>query len=867
MLRNILTLLALGAAISAFSQEADADSVTLDTIKVTAHAGKPPYQPSATLEWDIIHTRIALSFDFMQRTAAAREWVTMRPWMYTTDTVVLDAQSMRIDSVMLVEKKQTRALRFAYADDMLKIWFDRKYTARDTVNLYFRYTAMPYATKSEGSAAITDSKGLYFINTDGRIPNKPMHIWTQGETEANSHWMITIDKPNTRFTTQLELTVPDSLTTLSNGALVKKIKGLKGMRTDIWKIDKPIQAYAVMLAIGKYSVIKDSWKGKEVSYYVEPAYAKYARNMFLHTTDMMDFFSKRTGVSYPWNKYSQVAVRDYVSGAMENTTASLFGEFIDQTDREIADKDYEDIVSHELFHQWFGDYVTCESWANTTVNESFANYGEQLWRTYKYGKTSGEELAWTDLQLYIASSRASDPQLVRYNYDSREQLFDAISYNKGGATLRYMNYLMGDEAFDKAMNIYLTRNALQPAEAHHWRLAVEEATGQDWNWFFNEWYFHAGHPVLKINYDYDDAAQMLTVNVTQAQKDTAFDYVLPLRTEVIYGTDVSVTDWKIDAHTQTFTYPYRNGQKPVIVPDMDHVLPGEIKEDKKPEQWLTQYVASKGYISKKLAIAGAAKHFSDSATQVVIDMALHDTLYLLRKATLQKIEKLQRDKYRRRWASTVLEMATNDGNRHVRAAAFDVLAAWKSKTAMEAALTAIWDSSYLVAGSALELVDKLDADTALILARKLPAKEHAGALETAIWKIIGKNGADADIQLYEQRVPHVLGTDKISYAISLGSYLKNVADTGAFTRGISLYGTMIDHEEMKAYRSALAGFFLQTVAEQKGMNDDEDAQSAARAQAHIRAIVPVLKKLAASESDEETKEKLEKAMNEINEKG
>lgn len=477
-------LLLSQASVSLGQQSDSVEHVDLDTIKVSVPAGAVPYQPSATRVWNILHTRVALSFDRKERTAAAREWLRLTPYFYSTDTVRLDAKGMKIDSVCMVVGKTLKAVPFTYTNDVLLVRPGKEYSRKDTLNLYLRYTSMPYARKSEGSAAITDDKGLYFINTDGREPAKEAHIWTQGETESNSHWMVTIDKPNTRFTTEIELTVPDSLTTLSNGAMVKQTKLPGGMRTDVWRMDKPIQAYAVMFAIGHYAVAKDSWNGKEVNYYVEPAYAPYAKHMFKNTPEMIGYFSRRTGVPFPWNKYSQVVVRDYVSGAMENTSASLFGEFMNLTDREMEDKSNEDIVSHELFHQWFGDYVTAESWSNLTVNESFANYGEQLWRYGKYGAVQGDILAWDDLRKYLMSTMGKDPQLVRFQYDDKEEMFDAISYNKGGAILHYLNTLIGDEAFDRAMNLYLTRNALSSGEAHQWRLAVEEATGQDWNWFF-----------------------------------------------------------------------------------------------------------------------------------------------------------------------------------------------------------------------------------------------------------------------------------------------------------------------------------------------------------------------------------------------
>src|SRR5690606_25883012 len=149
------------------------------------------------------------------------------------------------------------------------------------------------------------------------------------------------------------------------------------------------QIYALMFAVGKFEIIDDEpWNQIPVNYYVEPEYAPFAQKMFQNTPEMMGFFSEITGVPYPWNKYSQIVVRDYVSGAMENTTASLFGEFMNQNFREIADKNYEDVVAHELFHQWFGDYVTAESWSHINLNESFANYGEYRWRKYKYGDAS-----------------------------------------------------------------------------------------------------------------------------------------------------------------------------------------------------------------------------------------------------------------------------------------------------------------------------------------------------------------------------------------------------------------------------------------------------------------------------------------------
>lgn len=371
--------------------------ITLDEITVSANkADYALYRGSATRVWDIINTNLALSFNLNEKTANGTATLTLHPYFYATDTLVLDAKSMQIDSVALINGPKPT---YTYEDDSLTIRFAKKFRNTDTIQLLIKYKAMPYAESSGGSKAISDDRGLYFVNTDHKIPGQPVQIWTQGESEANSHWIPTIDKPNERFTTEIALTVPDSFVTLSNGYLISQEKEANNLRTDTWLMNKPIQTYAVMLAIGNFSIIKDAWHNREVNYYVEPDYAPYARAMFNNTPEMMQHFSDITGMLYPWNKYSQVVVRDYVSGAMENTSASLFGEFMNEDLREIKDFDFEDVVSHELFHQWFGDYVTAESWSNLTLNESFADYGEILWRRYKYGKISADDHAiqgiWT----------------------------------------------------------------------------------------------------------------------------------------------------------------------------------------------------------------------------------------------------------------------------------------------------------------------------------------------------------------------------------------------------------------------------------------------------------------------------------------
>src|SRR5688500_12849143 len=335
---------------------------------------------------------------------------------------------------------------------------NKLYKGGEKYTIHIDYIAKPDELKTAGSAAIIDAKGLYFVNPRGEEKDKPTQIWTQGETEATSVWCPTIDKPNQKTTQEIYMTVPQKFVTLSNGKLMSQKKNPDGTRTDHWKMDQPHAPYLFFMGVGDYAVVKDSYKGKEVSYYVEKEYAPVARKIFGNTPEMMAYFSRILGVEYPWVKYAQIVGRDYVSGAMENTTATLHQESAQQDARELIDDNtWEGTIAHELFHQWFGNLVTSESWSNLTLNESFANYSQVLWKEYKYGKDAGDEENFSDMNGYI-QSQSDKKDLVRYYYADKEAMFDAVSYNKGGRILHMLRNYVGDSAFYKALNMYLVKN-------------------------------------------------------------------------------------------------------------------------------------------------------------------------------------------------------------------------------------------------------------------------------------------------------------------------------------------------------------------------------------------------------------------------
>ena len=301
---------------------------------------------------------------------------------------------------------------------------------------------------------------------------------------------------------------------------------------------------------------------------------------------MIKFFSDRLGVEYPWQKYAQIVGRDYVSGAMENTTATLHQESAYQNARELVDGvGWESTIAHELFHQWFGDLVTAESWSHITVNESFANYSETLWDEYKKGKDAGDAQNFSDMQGYLQGPGNPAKDLVRFHYADKEDVFDGVSYNKGGRILHMLRNYVGDDAFFKSLNNYLTTNKFKAGEAGLLRLAFEEVTGKDMNWYWNQWYYGSGHPIVKIDYNYETPGKAMVI-IEQTQK-TDKVFRLPLVIDVYNGANKKRYHVWVENKIDTFSFNY--SQKPDLINvDADKVMLWVKTDNKTAENYVHQ---------------------------------------------------------------------------------------------------------------------------------------------------------------------------------------------------------------------------------------------------------------------------------------
>lgn len=556
---------------------------------------KYQFNPSYTKYQDLIHTKLQVSFDWEKQWLYGKANLILKPYFYPTDSLTLDAKGFQINKVAMVNKGQLKDLKYSYDREKIRIQLDRTYKREETYEIFIDYIAKPEELSVEGSEAITDAKGLYFINPLGKDPNKPKQIWTQGETESSSCWFPTIDSPNERCTQEIFITVDKKYTTLSNGILVNSKDNGNGTRTDHWKMSLPHAPYLFMMAIGEFSVVKDKWRNIEVNYYVEPEFAKYAKLIFGNTPEMLEFFSKKLGVDYPWEKYSQVVVRDFVSGAMENTTATIHNGALQHDDRAHLDNTHEDIIAHELFHHWFGDLVTCESWANLPLNESFATYGEYLWNEYKYGKWAADEGLENDLSTYLAEASQKREPLIRYYYKSREDMFDGHSYQKGCRVLHLLRNTIGDDAFFEGIKQYLKKNAYTDVEIAELRMAFEDVTGHDLMWFFNQYFMEAGHAELTINYDFNPNNKKLKVQIQQKQnpKYTPI-YRIPTKIQVSYPDQK--LNFPIEITTADTTFEWTLTQNPLNVDfDPDKVLIAKPKIQKDKSFWVYQIAHADNY--------------------------------------------------------------------------------------------------------------------------------------------------------------------------------------------------------------------------------------------------------------------------------
>ncbi|HEX3557605.1 MAG TPA: M1 family aminopeptidase [Pyrinomonadaceae bacterium] len=580
--------------------------------------GLPPAQYVADHDYDQRHIALDLRFDWEREQAVGTAAISFAPLKSDLRRVEFDAADMTFASVKLADGTPLK-----YESDVargkLAVTLDRAYQPSDVVTVVIAYhTNGP--VNQPGLPGF--GGGLKFFKPTPEVPKRPRQIWSQGETEQNHFWFPCYDHPNDFATTEITATVEKPLTVISNGRLVETRDNRDNTRTFHWKIDEPHATYLTSIVVGDYAAVEGSYAGIPVTSYVYPNEAEEGRVTTKRLPDMVKFFSEATGVKYPYAKYAQTMAEDF-GGGMENISATTQTERMIHDARSELDQTADSLESHELAHQWFGDYVTCRSWADSWLNEGFATYFQALWDEHSLGR---DDFLYSDVKAnqdnYLAAwSRGQRRPVVTKNFNGPDSVFDSYAYQRGAAVLHMLRRQLGDRDWWRAINHYLTKYAHQPVETEQFRIAVEEATGQSMDRFFDQWLYRMGHPVFRVTQEYDPASKALRLTVRQEQKtDPSATYPqvslfqMPVDVEIGTGGSVRVERVMIEPkEEQTFTFS-ADAEPQLVNFDYGGTTVKELKFDKTTDALAYQLANDEDVLGRVWALGQLSERAKDKAT-------------------------------------------------------------------------------------------------------------------------------------------------------------------------------------------------------------------------------------------------------------
>jgi aminopeptidase N len=639
--------------------------------------------------------------------------------------VEFDAEQMEIHRVTL----NGRDLRFEVRPATVAITLDRPYSSRDTLSVAIDYSCRP-------------TRGLYFVQPDSGYPDKPRQIWSQGEDMDNHFWFPCYDFPNDKATTEMIVTLPANYTALSNGALVGVTENKnEKTKTFHWKENTPHVSYLVMLAAGEYTVLHDRVGNLSLEYYVYPHHVDDAHICFSETPRMIRFFNEKIGFTYPWEKYAQVLIRDFVVGGMENTSATSLADGATVYDaRARLDNSPVSLIAHELSHQWWGDVVTCKDWRHLWLNESFASYFDPLYFEYSVGRDE------FDYQMYNAQQRGIgvDKRLGRKPIVSVGSYGENV-YPRGASVLHMLRFVVGDELFWKSINHYVTKHQFANVETNDLKVAVEEATGLNLYWFFNQWVYGAGYPVFDVSYRWNDTSRTVDLHVRQTQKIDSLTGIFRTPVDIEITTLRGSVTHRVTLVSGDTVLTLPVPAKPTLVIfDRGNWLLKELKFAKSPEEWLTQAEFAPNPVDRLRGLQ-ALSALPDSVpwTAVLARIAVSDRFWAVRReAVVQLGRHRTADETSRSNIRHALLAASRDQRSSLRADALGQLSKFRDPEVIARLREALTDSSYLVVAAGLRSFARADSTNALpLLLAHLSVPSHGNII--AITALRSLQGVDS----------------------------------------------------------------------------------------------------------------------------
>ncbi len=726
-----------------------------------------PYARSR--DYDLQHSKIALRFDLDQKKVLGEVTHSLSILRGSTK-IAFDSVGLNIQSVTL----NKAPAKFETSADKLIIPLPATTRMGDKFDVAIRYEAKP-------------AKGIYFILPDKDYPDRPKQIWTQGESEDTRYYLPTYDYPNDRLTTETILTVPSSWITVSNGKLISVSDAGKGLKTWYWKESVPSSTYLITVVAGEFDEVKDTWRGIPLTYYAPRGRGDRLPINYGRTPAMMELFSKKFGVDYAWEKYAQVMVDEFVAGGMENSSATtnassslvhpkLAPEYLTGED---------DLISHELGHQWFGDLVTCKDWGDIWLNEGFATFLEAVWTEAHFGKDQADYQRWNNAREWFESSNLWKKPIVRHDFDDSSE-FDGNAYNKAGWVLYMLRHQIGEDVFYRGIKHYLEVNRGKNVVTSDLARAIEEATHTNVDQFFSQWLYGAGGPKFELSYTYDGEKHQVILVVKQTQKveGRVGLFRVPAEVEITTASGPKLYDVTVSKDHQAFPLPAESAPLMVLFDKGGQVLKSaEFHKEKK--EWLYQLKNAADLADRADAVVALGKMKNDEEVIGALGETLRsDKAWGVRATAADTLGQMGGPSASKQLLAA---LDSHDGP-WVRNRVVSALGNFKDDTAVAAKLNSIakQDDSYRARAAALQALGRLKGPNAFAtLEAAVAADSPDGFLRNAALRSLGSLGDDKAVPLLLQWSAAGKPLDSRTAAInSLGRLQKDNKD---ITKQIAAY--------------------------------------------------------------------------------
>jgi aminopeptidase N len=562
-MKSLLSLFTLVSLVAPVFVRAETEAIAIECIKSAtflAPLDSPEHRKYAPdREIDILHLALDVTPDFKQRTVAGTATLRFKP-------IAKPLQELKLDAVDLVVESLTATvtlLGYQVTDKQILVTFEQPIPPDKETSVTITYRAEP-------------TSGLYFRTPEMGYKDGDTHLFSQGEEIEARHWYPCFDAPNEKFTSEILCHVPEGMSVVSNGRLVAEAKDANGLVAVRWLQDKPHVNYLISLVAGYFKKVEDKHKDVPLAFYTPPSQINEAPNSFRDTKDIMAFFEQEIGLPYPWAKYYQVCVNDFVAGGMENTSATTLTDNTLFTAATENIHDSQDLVAHEMAHQWFGDLVTCKDWSHIWLNEGFATYYESLYEGSKHGR---------EAMLYELYQRARNitgipndtNAIVRRTYDTPREMFGYLAYPKGSWVLHMLRSQLGEALYRRCIKTYLERHQFDNVVTEDLRAVIEELSGRSYDQFFEQWLYHAHHPELDVSYSWDEKNKLakVTIKQTQSLSDNVLLFQFPLAIRFKGKFETTDRQIQVKEKEEDFYFPLPDAPQLVRL-DPDYTLLAKI---------------------------------------------------------------------------------------------------------------------------------------------------------------------------------------------------------------------------------------------------------------------------------------------------